>query len=62
VEPPRPPAPPGFDYWVPGFYRWDGHRYFWERAHWERRHGRAFVPGHWERRPHGHVWIEGRWE
>ena len=41
---------PGPDHaWIQGYYQWSGHSYVW-------------VPGHWERRPHGHArWSEGQW-
>ena len=49
VEHPGPP--PGRDFvWVSGYHRWDGNRYVW-------------VPGHYERPPHGHhVWVAHHWE
>ncbi len=71
VAPPRPryermpPRPREHRDWVwrAGYYRWDGRAHVWvpgeyvapprAHAHW--------VPGHWDRRPGGYVWIEGRW-
>ncbi len=64
VEPP-PPAPPSPDQeWVVGSYRWDGHRYDWNRGHFERRPRpqARYVAGHWAARGRGHVWVDGRWE
>src|SRR5262249_9464457 len=52
-----PPAPvyeraviarPGY-VWVPGYHRWNGHRYVWVSGHSvraPRRHSR-WIPGHW---------------
>jgi hypothetical protein len=62
VEPVPPPPAVGV-VWVAGYHRWDGRAYVWERGRYERPpHGRAhFVPGHWEARHHGHVWIHGHW-
>lgn len=57
----RPPPPPGFDFWVPGYHRWDGRRYVWVGGRWDHRHGRNWYAGHWERGPRGHVWMEGAW-
>jgi len=70
--PPPPPPPPreammyrpqGALVWVPGYYRWDGHRYKWVRGRWVKppRHGAVWVPGYWAERPGGRVWIEGYW-
>jgi ribosomal protein L12E/L44/L45/RPP1/RPP2 len=72
-EPPPPPSPehevvaasPGAEFvWVPGYHRWDGHRYIWIHGRYERRpHANARWTGaHWEARGHSHVWIEGNWE
>jgi len=57
----RPPPPVGYDFWVPGYHRWDGRRYIWVGGHWDRRHGRTWYPAHWEPGPHGHMWREGYW-
>lgn len=65
--PPRPvevvPAPrPGF-VWIPGYHRWDGHRYIWVHGYWRRppRPGAVWVPGAWRYERGGHVWHEGYW-
>jgi hypothetical protein len=71
--PPPPPAPehevvpasPGVEFvWVPGYHRWDGHRYVWTHGRYEHRpHANARWKGaHWEPRGHAHVWVEGNWE
>jgi hypothetical protein len=62
VEPPPPPAEPG-TLWVAGYHRWDGRAYVWERGHYERppRANARFLPGHWEARGRGKVWINGHW-
>jgi hypothetical protein len=61
---PVPPPPSPEHYWVVGYHRWDGHRYVWERGHYERRPrpDARYVNGHWEARGRGHVWVESRWE
>ena len=54
------PPPPGVQYvpvarpgriWVPGYWAWNGHRYFWSSGAWQRaRPGYAPVAGHWRQR------------
>lgn len=71
-DPPPPPAPvieappaapPPGQVWVAGYHRWDGHRYQWQRGHYEQppRQSARYNPGHWEARGHGKVWVDGRW-
>jgi hypothetical protein len=62
---PAPPPPPGPDYgWVPGYQRWNGHSYYWERGHYDRRPhaGSRWNAAHWEGRGRGQVWVDGRWD
>jgi hypothetical protein len=49
--------------WVPGYYRWTGHRYRWVEGRWMRppRPGMVWVPGYRARRGGGYIWIEGYW-
>ncbi|HTQ04552.1 MAG TPA: hypothetical protein VMI54_11880 [Polyangiaceae bacterium] len=60
---PQPPPPQPGQVWVAGYHRWDGHQYVYERGHYERQpHPNArYVPGHWEGRAHGKVWVNGHW-
>jgi hypothetical protein len=55
---------PGRDYvWVPGYHRWTGRAYLWERGRWElppRPHARWVAP-RWDHRRNGWVFTEGRW-
>jgi hypothetical protein len=55
---------PARDYvWIPGYYRWEGRRYAWERGRWARppyRHARWVAP-RWRHRDHGYVFSEGHW-
>ncbi|HEY2407896.1 MAG TPA: hypothetical protein VGI10_17935 [Polyangiaceae bacterium] len=72
ADPPPPPPPqaeavppppqPGVS-WVPGYHRWDGRAYVWERGHYERppRADARYVQGHWEARGRGKVWVNGHW-
>jgi|SRR5579863_1193337 hypothetical protein len=71
-EPPAPPAaevevvpaaPSPEHVWVPGYHRWWGGRYVWVAGRYERRpHPAARWEGaHWEVRPNGRVFVEGRW-
>jgi hypothetical protein len=43
-------AAPGHGYvWVPGWHRWEGNHYVWEK-------------GRWETPPHAHaVWVAPKW-
>ena len=60
---PPPPHEHGDWAWHAGYHRWDGQRYVWvpgayvapprPHAHW--------IPGHWDHRHGGYVWVEGRW-
>ena len=68
--PPRPvevvPAPPPAHrdwVWVPGYHRWDGHKYVWVRGEYRRppHAGAVWVPGEWREEGGGHVWHEGTW-
>lgn len=55
---------PGPNYaWVPGYHRWDGNAYAWERGRWmvPERRGAVWVPHRWVRRRGGWVFVEGRW-
>jgi hypothetical protein len=73
AEAPPPPPPvrvevvpvaPGPEfYWVGGYHRWYGGRYVWVAGRYYRRpYARArWEAAHWEVRPRGRVWIEGRW-
>ncbi|MDI3261352.1 YXWGXW repeat-containing protein [Aerosticca soli] len=63
--PPRyaPPPPPRRGYvWVPGYWRWEGHRHVWVEGYWVReRPGWHYVPDHWVRRgPYWHF-VPGHW-
>ena len=55
---------PGRDYvWIPGYHRWEGNHYVWEKGRWDRPprvHARWIAP-RWEHRHDGWFFIEGRW-
>lgn len=58
------PKSPGARYvWVPGYQRWDGRRYMWERGRWvlPPRSGARWAAGHWDRRQGGWAWTAGQW-
>jgi hypothetical protein len=60
-----PPPPPAADTeWVPGYQRWNGHGYQYERGHYEHRPRASarWVAGHWERRGRGSAWVDAHWE
>ncbi len=49
--------------WVPGHWRWTGHRYVWVHGRWiKARKGFVYVPGHWKHTRHGWYWVPGRWK
>jgi WXXGXW repeat (2 copies) len=60
---PIPPSPGPGNVWIAGYHRWDGHKYNWERGHYERppRENSHFEQGHWEQRGKGKVWVDGHW-
>ncbi len=68
-EPPPPPvevipvAPSPAYVWIQGSYGWHAHVYTWHRGHYEQRprERASWMPGHWEKRGHRHVWIHGHW-
>jgi hypothetical protein len=51
------------EYWQPGYWRWDGHEHVWVSGHYmvRPRPAAVWVPGRWERRPGGWLFIEGHW-
>jgi hypothetical protein len=69
VGPPRPVAEhrhraPAKGYvWVPGYYRYEGNHYAWERGRWERPpHPHAkWVAPRWQHRRDGYFFVDGRW-
>jgi hypothetical protein len=59
----RPKAPGPRYVWIPGYQRWDGRGYAWERGRWElppREHARWVAPK-WNHRRDGWVFVEGHW-
>jgi hypothetical protein len=68
VAPPAPrvvavPAPRRGYVWVPGHWRWNGHRHVWVDGHWVReRVGYHWVPAQWVQvGPRWHF-VPGYWE
>jgi hypothetical protein len=59
----RVPSPGRGFVWVPGYYRWDGRAYVWAPGAWMRppRTHAVWVRPRWVHRPHGWVFVEGRW-
>src|SRR5215471_18092219 len=62
IERPVPPPGPNF-VWTPGYYRWDGADYNWQRGRWVRppRHGERWVPSRWDHNRNGWYFVDGRW-
>ena len=55
-------APAPTHVWVAGYWWWDG-RWVWVSGRWVSppRPQAAWVPGRWDRRQHGWVWVGGYW-
>jgi hypothetical protein len=51
------------EYWQPGYWKWNGHGHDWYEGRYvvRPRTGAVWVPGHWERRSGGWIYIEGHW-
>lgn len=61
VEPVPPPRP--LYVWVPGYWRWDGHRHVWVAGHWiPERGGWHYVAPHWEEAGARWHFRPGHWE
>jgi len=58
-----PPDRVELERWQPGYWRWNGVEYSWVQGHYVGvpHPGAAWVPGRWEQRPGGWVFIEGHW-
>lgn len=68
--PPRPEAIPvlapektGVEQWQAGHWRWNGHEHVWLEGRYVARPRLQadWVPGRWEERPRGWIYIEGHW-
>lgn len=56
-------APSRDHIWIPGYQRWEGSRYVWEKGRWElppHRHAKWVAP-RWNHRRDGYVFVEGHW-
>ena len=63
AEMPPPASSPSY-VWEPGRWSWDGLQYSWEPGKYVERPtvSATFVPGHWEQRPAGWVWVQDHWD
>jgi len=55
---------PGKGYvWVPGYHRWDGSHYVWQKGRWDQppRAHSHWVPAKWVHRHDGYLFVEGHW-
>jgi hypothetical protein len=49
--------------WVPGYWRWNGHRHVWVKGHWVReRRGWHWVPAHWVEAGPRWRFVPGHWQ
>ena len=54
--------PSPYAVWIDGHWAWRGHAYYWVPGYWERHpHGR-WVPGNWAPQRRGYVWRRGHWD
>jgi hypothetical protein len=56
-------APSRNHVWIPGYQRWDGNHFVWEKGRWEvppRPHAKWIAP-RWQHRRNEYVFVEGRW-
>jgi hypothetical protein len=57
------PRPRGGYVWVPGYWRWNGHRHIWVKGHWVReRRGWHWVPAHWVEVGPRWRFVPGHWK
>lgn len=58
-----PPERVEMERWQPGYWQWTGAEYSWVDGHYVGmpRRGADWVPGRWESRPDGWVYIQGHW-
>jgi hypothetical protein len=63
VIPVLPPERASAERWQPGYWRWNGHEHIWTEGHYVARpRPRAeWIPGRWEQRPRGWVYVQGHW-
>jgi YXWGXW repeat-containing protein len=49
--------------WVPGYWRWDGHRHVWVKGHYvPERHGYHWSPHRWEEHDKHWRFEAGHWD
>jgi hypothetical protein len=62
VVPEKPSA--DYDYWIAGYWDWDGH-WYWMQGYWTRKPSpeAEWVAGHWDEfgMDGGYRWIGGHW-
>jgi hypothetical protein len=51
------------EYWQPGYWRCSGKEHEWYEGRYvvRPRSGAVWVPGHWERRGAGWIYVDGHW-
>ena len=63
VIPVLPPERVEIEHWQPGYWRWNGREHQWVEGHYVARpkRGAVWMPGRWEQRPGGWVFVQGHW-
>ncbi|MDE3213371.1 MAG: YXWGXW repeat-containing protein [Bacteroidota bacterium] len=59
----RPHAPgPGY-VWIEGEWTWGGTRYLYHPGYWAvpKHRFHRYIPGHWQQRRDGWIWVRGHW-
>jgi len=51
------------EYWQPGYWRWNGTAHEWHEGRYvtRPRAGAVWIPGHWDRKGQGWIYVEGHW-
>ncbi len=59
-----PPAPAPTYVWEPGHWYWNGAQYHWQQGRYIAKPTTTatYIPGHWEQRPEGWLWVGGQLE
>jgi hypothetical protein len=59
----RPAAPGGNYVWIDGEWIRSGRDYVYRRGFWAAPRARyhQYIPGHWQQRRHGWIWVSGHW-
>lgn len=59
-----PPQPNMTFVWTPGYWDWQGRRWYWRHGYWgpTPHPGAVWVQGGWVHRGHRYMWVHPHWE